>query len=537
MRGTNLNLSYGLNEVYVDASFNISDLEKVGIVGVNGAGKTTLFKVILKTIELDSGKISLNNKRIGYLPQEITSLDKDISVMDYIMESRPIKKLENELTFLYERVAIQTGKEQDKTMKRISKVQETLEYYDCYNAENIMLELIYNLNIDFDLLDLKLTDLSGGQKSKIAFASLLYSMPEILLLDEPTNHLDITTKEFITEYLKNYKGSVLIISHDNDFLNKIVNKILYVDKVNKNIKEYSGNYDDFTKKYKLDQELKLKNIEKEEEEIKQLQAFVTKARNASQTNHNLKRMGKDREIKLAKKLKNLNVREQIYKKVRLNITPLREGSKIPLKVNNITFGYTEKNLFNNLSFTIARNERFLIVGENGVGKSTLLKLLINELSPKDGTIWYGNKTDIAYYAQELEILDPEKSILENVDNKDFSDKELRTTLGNFLFYGDDVFKKVKVLSPGEKARVGLCKIMLKRANFIVLDEPTNHLDPSTQKIIADNFKNYQGSLIVVSHNASFVSNIEIDRMLILPRGKITNYSEELINHYYNINNK
>ena len=537
MFGKEINLSYGLNDVYVNASFKVEDNDKVGIVGVNGAGKTTLFKVLLNEVELDSGKISLKNKKIGYLPQEIKSMDKDILVMDYIMESRPIKKLELELTKLYELVSITEGKEQDKIMKKISKVQEKLEYYDCYNAENIMLEIIDNLKIDLDLLDLKLSSLSGGQKSKIAFASLLYSMPEILLLDEPTNHLDVETREFITNYLKNYKGTVLIISHDTDFLNKIINNVIFIDKVNKNIRQYTGDYDDYLKKYKLDQELKLKSIEKEESEIKQLQAFVTKAKNASQTNHNLKRMGKDRELKLQKKLDNLETREQIYKKVRLNIKPNREGSKIPLKVNNITFGYNEKKLINNLSFTIAKNERFLIVGENGVGKSTLLKLLVEQLKPNDGTIWYGNKTDIAYYAQELEILDEEKTIIENVDNNEFSEKELRTTLGNFLFYKEDVFKKVKVLSPGEKARVGLCKIMLKRANFIILDEPTNHLDPSTQKIIADNFRNYEGCLIVVSHNVEFVSNIGIDRMLILPRGKITNYSEELINYYYKVNNK
>lgn len=246
-------------------------------------------------------------------------------------------------------------------------------------------------------------------------------------------------------------------------------------------------------------------------------------------------MGKDREIKLQKKLEELNVREKSYKKLRLNIKPNREGSKIPLKINNISFGY-DKLLINNLSFVINNRERFLIVGENGVGKSTLLKLIVGILKPKEGNIWFGSKTDIAYYAQELESLDLNKNILENMES-DYSEKELRTILASFLFTGDDVFKKVSVLSPGEKARVALARIILKKANLLILDEPTNHLDPETQKIIGENFKNYEGTIILVSHNPTFVEQVGINRMLILPKGKITNYSHEKLEHYYKLNTK
>lgn len=538
MKGSNLNLSFGLEQIYVNANFQLNDFDKVGVVGVNGAGKTTLFKVILKEQELDSGKIKIVNKNIGYLPQEIILENKDITVFEYIMSARPIDKLNKKLIELYNEVAITSGKEQEIIMKKISKVQAELEYYDCYNAENILLELISDMQIDFELLDMRLCDLSGGQKSKVAFAHLLYSKPEILLLDEPTNHLDVTTREFITNYLKKYKGMVLIISHDVDFLNKIVNKILYVNKVNKSLTVYDGNYDVYKKKLEDEKEFQNRLIDKQEKEIKELQEFVEKARKASRTNHNLKKMGKDREIKLARKLEELGTRERVYRKIRLNIKPNREGSKIPLKVNNITFNYPEKDkLYNNLSFVINNRERFLIVGENGVGKSTLLKLIVGKLKPNEGSIWYGSKTDIAYYAQELELLDDNKTILENVDTKGYSDKELRTLLGNFLFYGDDVFKKIRVLSPGEKARVTLCKIMLERANLLILDEPTNHLDPETQVVIAENFKNYEGTIIMVSHNPIFTSHIDINRMLILPQGKITNYSEEKLNYYYKLNTK
>ena len=394
------------------------------------------------------------------------------------------------------------------------------------------------MSIPLELLDMKLMNLSGGQKSKIAFAHLIYSNPEILLLDEPTNHLDATTREYIEGYIKKYKGMVLVISHDVDFLNKIVNKIMYVNKTTKQITMYNGNYNEYLKKHKQEQEIEEKLIEKQEQEIETLKAFIDKAKKASRTNHNIKKMGKDREIKLEKKLSELHVREKKYSKLKLNIKPLREGSKIPLKVNNIKFKYEEKEyLYKNLSFVINNKERFLIIGENGVGKSTLLKLLIGKYKPEEGNIWYGNKTDIAYYAQELELLEPSQTIIENVDTKGYSDKELRTILGSFLFYGDDVFKKIEVLSPGEKARVALCKIMLERANLLLLDEPTNHLDPDTQKVIGENFKNYEGTIIMVSHNIPFIESINVDRILLLPSGKIINYDKERLEKYiHNTNN-
>lgn len=538
MKGENIALSFGMNKVYDNACFNIENKDKVGIVGVNGAGKTTLFNVILKKISLDSGRLIIpRNYRIGYLPQEIELENLELGVLDYLLSARPIKKLEQELQQLYIDVSVSEEKEQSKILKKISSVQETLEYYNYYNAENILFEIIEKMNIPLELLDMRLKDLSGGQKSKIAFAHLIYSNPEILLLDEPTNHLDSSTRDYVENFIKRYKGLVLVISHDVDFLNNIVNKIMYINKTTKKITMYDGNYSMYLKKHEKEREIEEKLIEKQENEIQELKEFIDRAKKASRTNHNLKKMGKDREQKLERKLSQLHVREKAYSKLKLNIKPLREGSKIPLKVNNIKFRYENKNyLYNNLSFIINNRERFLIIGENGVGKSTLLKLLVGILTPEEGNIWYGNKTDIAYYAQELELLDLNKTILENVDTKGYSDKELRTILGSFLFYGDDVFKKISVLSPGEKARVALCKIMLKRANLLLLDEPTNHLDPDTQRIIGENFKNYEGTIIMVSHNISFIESINIDRVLILPSGKIINYDRErLLNYINNIN--
>lgn len=530
-----MNLAFNLETIYEDANFHINENDKVGIIGVNGAGKTTLFRLILKELSLDSGSLSIDkNKRIGYLPQEIILEDKKKNVFDYLLEARPIKLLEEKLVKLYEEVAIAEEKDQNKILNQISKTQSQLEYYDVYNAEGILMEIIANMEIEDRLLDMKLADLSGGQKSKIAFAHLLYSNPEIMLLDEPTNHLDSVTREYITNYIKKYKGMVLIISHDIDFLNAIISKTLHIDKLTKKIDVYLGNYSDYLKKSKALKEARDKLIDKQEKEVDKLRSIVLQYSNSSGKR---KRMAQSREKLLEKKMENLISRDKKQKVVKLNIKPNREGSKIPVKVNNIAFGYTEDNLFNNLSFVINSNERFLIVGENGVGKSTLLKLLIDELKPKEGNIWFGSKTDIAYYAQEQEELELEKTVLENVDDSDFSEKELRTVLGSFLFHGDEVFKKVKYLSPGERARIMLCKIMLKKANLLLLDEPTNHLDPDTQRIIGDNFKDYEGTIILVSHNPAFVENIKIDRMLILPSGKITNYDKNILEHYHELNER
>lgn len=531
MRGENLNLSFNNEIIYKDTSFFIEDKDKVGIIGVNGAGKTTLFRVILKEQDLSTGKIVVaKSKRIGYLPQEIR-VEENIAVLDYLLQARPIDYLNRQLQNLYEEVAIETNEvKQGKILKQISQIQEKLEYYDCYNAENILFEIITNMGIDDSLLEKNLMELSGGQKSKIAFAHLLYSNPEIMLLDEPTNHLDKDTRDYITEYLKNYKGMVLIISHDIKFLNAIVNKIMHIDKVEHKITMYNGDYDNYKKKEKQAKDLKLRLIEKQEREEKKLREIVLLYSNSSGKR---KRMAQSREKQLNKMIKNRISIEKEYKRVKLNMKPNREGSKIPVKVNNISFRYTEQsNIINNLSFVIQNRERFLIVGNNGVGKSTLLKLLMDILKPNNGNIWFGSKTDIAYYAQEQELLEPNKTILENVDSSEYSEKELRTVLGNFLFYGDDVFKKVAILSPGEKARVSLCKIMLKRANLLLLDEPTNHLDPETQSLIAENFKNYEGTIIVVSHNPAFVDAIGVDRMLLLPSGKIVNYNVDTVKKYY-----
>jgi len=538
MKATNLYLTLGTEVIYEDASFQFNNLDKVGIVGVNGAGKTTLFKVLLGQLELDSGNISLGKGRVGFLPQEVKFENPNITVFDYLLQARPIEKINKRLEQIYADLATQEDENKQKELlKEMAKLQEELESLDCYNAENILLKIIEDMQIDDNLLSSKLCELSGGQKSKVAFAGILYGNPDFLLLDEPTNHLDASTKDFITNYLKNYKGTILVISHDIDFLNKIINKVMYINKINHKIKMYDGNYTKFKKKLLEEKQLKESRIEQQEKEIKKLEEFIFKANQASRTNHNLKRMGKDREAKLEKKKAELELRDKEYKKLNINIEPIRQGSKVPVKVEDLTFHYDKKpNLYEKLSFNLTDGEKFLIVGENGVGKSTLLKLIMGKLKPNKGSITFGTKTDIGYYAQELELLEDDKTIFDNVQNAYFNDLQLRSLLGNFLFFDQQVFKKIKILSPGEKARVSLCKLLLQKANLLILDEPTNHLDPETQAIIGENFGKFSGTILLVSHNPSFVEQIGVTRMLILPEGRIVDYSKELLEYYYLINN-
>jgi ATP-binding cassette, subfamily F, member 3 len=536
MKGSKMNLAFGLETIYEDAEFLLNERDKVGIVGVNGAGKTTLFRILLRELELDSGSISVGNARIGYLPQEIVLEDEKQTVWEYLQDGRPIRRINAELEEIYKKLETADVNEQEPLLEHMGKLQERLEYFDCYEAEEILLDLIDRMQIDLDLLERPMSELSGGQKSKMAFAQVLYSKPEILLLDEPTNHLDASTKDFVTSYLKNYRGSVLIISHDIEFLNQIINKIMFINKVTHKISVYEGDYYTYKKKYAEEQRLREMNIVQQEKEIKELSEFVQRAKQASQTNHAIKRMGQERALRLEKKKRELQTRDRVYKRVKMEIRPKREGALMPLEVENISFHYPgQPQLYKDLSFRINGKERFLVVGENGVGKSTLLKLIMGILIPEQGRVRYNPKTDVAYYAQELEQLDLDRTVLQNVETDGYTEWQLRSVLGNFLFYEEDVNKKVAVLSPGEKARIALCKVLLQKANLLILDEPTNHLDPETQAIIGGNFNLFEGTIIVVSHNPSFVEQIGISRMLILPSGRIENYSRELLEYYYELN--
>ncbi len=533
MKIENLCMSFGTQTIFDNISFQINNNDKVGIIGVNGAGKSTLFNILLGNITPDAGNITLNSKiKLGYLPQVIMddASNEEETVFEYLLEGRPIKELKEELNSLYEIIArTQDEYELKKYYKKINFVSELLEYYDEYNAESSLLKIISGMNIDDNLLDLKLKNISGGQKSKVAFARLLYSNPEIMLLDEPTNHLDLDTKDYIINYLKNYHGIILVISHDIEFLNEVTKKTLYVDKIKHNVEMYNGNYEKYIK-IKNERDLAKKRLyERQQKEEEKLKGIIAKYIRGNEKKANI---AKDR-IKKLEKLESEKVElEKKNKYTKFNMKINRPSYSVPIKCNNLTFGYDEENLlYENLNFDLSRGEKLLVVGENGIGKTTLLRLIMGYLKPLEGNIEITEKTDIAYYAQEHEILEPNKTILENFANFGLADYEIRRMLGSFLFSGDDIFKKVEVLSPGERSRVALAKISLTGANTLLLDEPTNHLDPMTQLIISDTFKNYEGTMLLVSHNLDFVDNLNINRMLLLPSGRITYYDRDIVMHY------
>lgn len=540
MQIKNLTMSFGNQELFNNININIDDYEKVGIVGLNGAGKSTFLKIVYGQITPDKGKVIIkNNTRVAYLPQVIKDEipEENITVFDFLLLGRPIDKLNKELEKLYIEISSADESKLNDLYKKINIINQELEYWESYSAENTLLKIIDGMNIDDNLLEKPLNTLSGGQKSKIAFARLLYSKPEIILLDEPTNHLDIDTKEYIINYIKNYKGGVYVISHDIEFLNEVTTKTLFLDKRLKTFELFNGNYDKF-KKVIDHHELEIeRKIEKQQEEEIKLRKIIEKYTNSS---GNRKKMAQDREKKLEKLLKDKITSPVKSKELNLKININRESTKYPLTVDKLSFKYdksSKRYILHNLSFSLSKGEKFLIVGVNGVGKSTLLKLIMNRLTPDKGEIIIGDKTDLGYYAQEHELLDNNKSIIDNFNDIDISTKELRNVLGRFLFYEDDVYKKVSILSPGERSRLSLAKLSLTGANLLVLDEPTNHLDPETQKIIANTFKTFKGTMLVVSHNPEFVDNIGIERVLILPTGQIDYYKRDIIEHYKMINTK
>lgn len=524
----NLNLSLGTQIIFKDCNLRLDDNCKVGLIGINGAGKTTLFKLITKQLSPDSGEIILmKNSRIGYLPQTIdfNQINPNITVLEYIKSGRPIDQLETKLHLIEETLS-KNDTNVDNLLREYSKISSLLDFWDRYEADSILEKIIKGMNINEELLNQELSSLSGGEKSKIAFAKLLYSKPTTLLLDEPTNHLDKESREWCIEYLKSYKGQVLIISHDYDFLDSIVDKILFIDKQSHNISLYNGNYTTFKKIY---EEIKLSNsrlVKKQEDEESKLLKIIKSFDGASGKR---KKMAFSKEKALERLRRDKVERIEDARIANIQLIADEDQNKTPLSIQNLTFSYDSNTLLKNINLSISSKERILIAGNNGVGKSTLLKLIVKELKPKNGEIFIGSKTKIAYYDQEqFEINNTDKTILEYFEHLGHTQKEIRAVLSRYLFWGDQLEKRISVLSPGEKCRLSFAKLSLKRSNLMILDEPTNHLDFDTQNTIANNLNEYNGTIILVSHNPDFVEKLNIDKMFILPKGKMIYYDRSLL---------
>lgn len=527
----NLEKSFDGNVIFKNLNFSVQDGEKVAVVGLNGAGKSTLFRILLNQIDSDAGEFYMGKSpRIGWMPQTIDELNlpDDVIVYDFLRSGRPLAEIERRMTEIYTKMA--DGDDSEELLQQLGVCQSEFEYWDGYTAESELETMIDQMGIDRQNLNKKLGELSGGQKSKISFIRTLYSRPNVLFLDEPTNHLDAASREWMTDYLVATDASVIFISHDEEFINKVADKTLYLDAMMHTGTLYGFGYKRFLRTLAETNESLERQLQKQMREINRIQAFVDSQRGKS---GKAKRQAQSREKMLDKMRQNLVVAPTEKKDIDLELNPNREADILPITVENLNFSYVaNKKVIKNLTFSLNRGEKFLIVGENGAGKSTLLKLLYKILKPDSGIVRIGKKTDLGYYAQEYETLNPNITILENASSvTNISTSKLRSVLNHFNFVGDKVKQSVKTMSPGERSRLELAKLCLGGANVLLLDEPTNHLDVATKKTIAQSFSEYGGTLIIVSHDLEFLKHLGIDRMLMLPSGRLQFFDENIVRRY------
>jgi len=529
----NLQKSFNDNLLFKNVSFSLMDKDCVAIIGLNGAGKSTLLKILLNQIDYDSGEIYFGTSpRIGWMPQTVDELNlpADMNVYDFLRSGRPLEQIQNEINQCYEKIS-QIGATPE-ILDKIGKYQEQFEYWDGYNAESELETMIDQMGVNRENLTKTIGELSGGQKSKISFIRTLYSKPNILFLDEPTNHLDAISREWMTDYLSRMNASILFISHDEDFIRKLADKILYIDAMAHNANLYKFGYDKFISVLAENNIALQEQIKKQMKKIEKIEQFIEKQKNKS---GKIKRQAQSKEKMVEKMRAELPDVPPEKRQIKLDIRPKRISDIIPVSVEKLYFAYNpEHKVIKNLSFSLNQGENFVIVGENGAGKSTLLKLIYGKLTPDSGEIKIGKKTDIAYYAQEHETLNKNDTVFDSVsDECDLTTTQIRSVLNNFNFPETKLSQTIKTLSPGERSRLEIAKLCLTGANTILLDEPTNHLDVITKKTLAQSLSEYGGTIIVVSHDTEFLKLLGVERMLMLPSGKLKFFDENIIKSFSN----
>ena len=521
---TNGSVEYGAETILEEINIEIKEKEKIAIIGRNGAGKSTLLKAIINNDLLTQGtgeeKFNIykeGNPVIGYLKQ-MEFEDDQITMIDEILKVyKPITNLEQKIEQIVEKM--QTDKSEELA-KEYSKAMDRYEFLDGYTYKKEYETAINKFGFSSEDKLKKISEFSGGQRTKIAFIKLLLSKPDILLLDEPTNHLDIETIEWLEQYLKNYSKSVVIVSHDRMFLNKIVNKVYEIEYGVTTA--YSGNYTFFEEQKKINYEKQLKDYEYQQKEIKRLNDIVTRFKY------------KPTKAKMAmSKLKQIERMVKIEAPNKYDLTTFKtnfiiekQSGKDVLFAKDLEIGY-DKTL-QKISLNVYRGQKIGIIGENGIGKSTLLKTLVG-ISPKiSGEFEFGHNVQIGYFDQQMALLDSEKTVLEDFSEEfpNLTTTELRNSLAAFMFYGEDVFKKINMLSGGEKVRLQLCKILKKGPNLLILDEPTNHMDIIGKESLELLLKEYTGTIIFVSHDRFFVNKIA-DTLLIFTKHQVKQFKRNL----------
>ncbi|WP_314164169.1 ribosomal protection-like ABC-F family protein [Lachnoanaerobaculum gingivalis] len=520
LNATNISKSFGSNEIIKDANFLVNEHEKVAIVGVNGAGKTTLLKILTGEEHADSGNVILaKDAKLGYLRQ-INNVDSTLSIIDELYTViEHILNMEKRMLEMQEQMQHLSGEALEALYSSYTALTHSYELMDGYAAKSKVIGILKGLGFDENDFERKINTLSGGQKTRVFLAKLLLEEPDIILLDEPTNHLDLHSIEWLESYLLNYKGAVIIVSHDRYFLDKIVSKVIDIE--NSEVQMYSGNYSDFSAKKKMLLDAKVKEYLNQQQEIKHQEAVITK----------LKQFNREKSIKRAEsRQKQLEKIDRVeapvthIENMKLSLDISKESGKDVLTVHNLAKSFDEKHLFSDINFEIKRGERVAIIGDNGTGKTTLLKIINGLLSPDAGEVIYGSNVSIAYYDQEHQVLHMDKTLFDEISDTypDMSNTQIRNILAAFLFTGEDVFKKIGDLSGGERGRVSLVKLMLSKANFLLLDEPTNHLDILSKDVLESALNSFPGTICYVSHDRYFI-NKTATRILDLTGNRLLNY--------------
>lgn len=501
--------SYGIDEILKKVTFSINDGDRVGLIGVNGAGKSTIFKLIAGLLEADSGEIYIDkNKRIGYLSQNL-SLTSDNSIYEEILSVfTEMLNLENKISSLElklnEPYDIENSDYHDKLIRDYSLLSELYNNKGGYTYKAEISRVLKGLGFAEQDFNKKIGILSGGQKTRVALCKLLLEKPDILLLDEPTNHLDLSAIEWLEDYLKTYKGTILVISHDRFFLDSVTNKTFEL--INGSIDCYNGNYTAFIELKKKSYETKMKAYTIQQAEIKRQEAIIDRFRSFNREKSI--RLAESREKALSKiELVDAPDKELQSSKIKFE-TQIKSGNDV-LHVENLSKAFDDNILFENLNMDIKRGEKLALIGENGRGKTTFFRIIMDKLCPNNGMKYLGKNVNIGYYDQEQSDLNIENTVLDEVWDvfPEMTTTAVRTALGAFLFKGDDVFKKISLLSGGEKCRVNLLKLMLSKSNFLLLDEPTNHLDIMSREALEDALLEYDGTILVISHDRYFLNKV------------------------------
>jgi len=515
----NINKSFGTNQILKSVSFHVNDREKVAIVGINGAGKSTLLKIIMKEMNADDGEIILGKgSTIGYLSQhqnlstENSILDEMLTVkQDVIDLDRNIRSLELEMKHA-------EGAKLDQMLSTYTRLMHEFEIKNGYAYQSEVIGILKGLGFGEEDFDKKVNTLSGGQKTRIALGKLLLSKPDIILLDEPTNHLDLISIAWLETFLLNYNGAVIVVAHDRYFLDKVVSKVVELD--NSRCQSFEGNYSIYAEKKEMQRNAMLKQYLNQQQEIKHQEEVITKLRSFNREK-SIKR-AESRE-KMLDKIERVE-RPTEHTEMHFDLEPRIMSGNDVLTVTDLSKSFDTLTLFKNLSFEIKRGEKVSIIGNNGTGKTTILKMINGQLAADAGQIKLGSKVHVGYYDQEHQVLDPDKTLFDELQDTypHLDNTAVRNILAAFLFTEDDVFKRIKDISGGERGRVSLAKLMLSEANLLILDEPTNHLDITSKEILENAINHYNGTVLYVSHDRYFI-NKTATRILDLTDQTLINY--------------